>query len=347
MSAPAKPTVLFLPGLLCDAWVFDHQVRAIAPHFPCVVADFSTQDSLVDMARAALAAADGPLIVVGHSMGGRVAFEMMRLAADRIVRFCVMDTGIHPALPGEAEARQTLIDLATEKGMTALAACWLPPMVHPDRVADPALMEPLTRMVERATPDRFRRQIRALVTRPDAADVLPLVTCPTLVVVGRQDQWSPLARHETIVARVRGSELAIVEDCGHMVSVERPEALADILLKWLGVVANDTLPAVPLFDRARQLRGYRLNKMAMALSKPEGRAAFRADEDAFLAAHGLDEAEKAAVKAGDWREIIRLGGNVFYVLKLAAIRPARMTEIGARQIGIDHEIFVRERLGKT
>jgi protocatechuate 4,5-dioxygenase alpha subunit len=346
MSALARPTVLLLPGLLCDASVFEHQVRAITPHYRCLVADFSMEDSLVDMARAALAMANGPLIVVGHSMGGRVAFEMVRLAAERITRLCVMDTGIHLAKPGEAEARQVLIDLANEKGMGALAARWLPPMVHPERANDPALMGPLTRMVERATPALFQRQIKALMTRPDAATALPLVKCPMLVVVGRQDQWSPLAQHETIVARVPGAELAIVENSGHMVPVEQPEASSDVLLKWLGVVANDTLPAVPLFDRARQLRGYRLNKMAMALSRPEGRAAFRADEDAFLDAHGLDATEKAAVKAGDWREIIRLGGNVFYVLKLAAIRPAKMTEIGARQIGIDHDTFVRERLGK-
>lgn len=339
-------TVLFLPGLLCDGSVFTDQIAAIAPDMPCRVADFSTQDSLVDMARDALALVDGPLVVVGHSMGGRVAFEIMRLAPERIEKLVVMDTGIHAARPGEAESRQALVDLAHAEGMSALAARWLPPMVHPDRTADLALIGPLTAMVERATPAMYSRQIRALLNRPDAGTALPLIRCPTLVLVGRQDQWSPLAQHETIVARIPGAQLAVIEDSGHMSTVENAPAVSDALRRFIGLVPGDTLPAVPLFDRARQLRGYRLNKMAMALTKPAERDAYRADEDAFLARFGLDAEEISAVKARDWSEMIRLGGNVFYILKLAAITPAKMTEIGARQVGIDHDIFLRERLGK-
>lgn len=110
---------------------------------------------------------------------------------------------------------------------------------------------------------------------------------------------------------------------------------------------EDRIPEIPLFDRARQRRGYKLNKMAMGLTRPENRAAIRADEDAYLDRFGLNAEEKAAVKARDWQEMVRLGGNVFYLLKLAAITPATMTEIGAHQAGMDHETFLRERLGKT
>lgn len=111
-------------------------------------------------------------------------------------------------------------------------------------------------------------------------------------------------------------------------------------------MSEDRIPEIPLFDRARQRRGYKLNKMAMGLSQPENRTAIRADEDAYLDRFGLSAEEKAAVKARDWKEMVRLGGNVFYLLKLASITPATMTEIGAHQADMDHETFLRERLGK-
>jgi protocatechuate 4,5-dioxygenase alpha chain len=106
------------------------------------------------------------------------------------------------------------------------------------------------------------------------------------------------------------------------------------------------MPDVPLLDRARRLKGYRLNKMAMSLGLPANRDAFRQDESGYLDRYGLTAQEKQAVINRDWREMVRLGANLFYILKLSAIDPARMTEIGAHQAGMDHDTFLRERLGK-
>jgi len=111
--------------------------------------------------------------------------------------------------------------------------------------------------------------------------------------------------------------------------------------------APDRIPETPLFDRQRNLRGYRLNKATMDLRHSERRDAFRRDPDAYLDGYGLSAEEKRAVLAADWRELVRLGGNVFFVLKIAAIHPATMTEIGAHQAGIEHGRFLRERLGKA
>jgi protocatechuate 4,5-dioxygenase, alpha chain len=109
---------------------------------------------------------------------------------------------------------------------------------------------------------------------------------------------------------------------------------------------KDRIPDSPIFDRPRQRRGYRLNKMAMGLCEPGNRDAFRADERAYLARFDLDEEEVGAVMRRDWQEMVRLGGNVFYILKISAIDPVKMTEIGAHQAGMDHATFLRERLGK-
>ncbi len=234
MTAPLPP-IVFLPGLLCDASVFAHQVAALRPHADVVVADVSRQDSLQDMARAALALRDGPVVAVGHSMGARAALEMVRLAPERVVRLALLDTSVHPRREGEEANRQVLVDLADRDGMAALAERWLPPMVHEGRTADPALMEPLKAMVTRASPDQHRRQIRALLDRPDTRPLLPSIVCPTLVMVGRQDRWSPLAQHEEIAALIPDATLVVIEDSGHMAPVEQPEAVTRALLAWLGL----------------------------------------------------------------------------------------------------------------
>ncbi|MCA0448142.1 MAG: extradiol ring-cleavage dioxygenase [Proteobacteria bacterium] len=108
----------------------------------------------------------------------------------------------------------------------------------------------------------------------------------------------------------------------------------------------DRIPDTPLFDRARQSGGYALNKATKDLRIPEKRDAFRANPGAYLDSYCVPDDAKRAVLARDWREMVRLGGNVFYILKLGAIQPATMTEIGAHQAGIEHATFLRERLGK-
>ncbi len=136
------------------------------------MADFSQHDSIADMARAALALKEGPIVAIGHSMGARAALEAVRLAPERIVRLALLDTGVHPRREGEEATRQVLVDLAFDDGMAALADRWLPPMVHEARLGDTALMAPLKAMVMRATPEQHRRQIRALLDRPDARPLL-------------------------------------------------------------------------------------------------------------------------------------------------------------------------------
>ncbi|AXS42190.1 extradiol ring-cleavage dioxygenase [Breoghania sp. L-A4] len=108
----------------------------------------------------------------------------------------------------------------------------------------------------------------------------------------------------------------------------------------------DRIPDTPLFDRARGLKGYKINKMAMSLVDPAKREAFAADEEAFLDSYGLAPEEKAAVLARDWQEMVRLGGNLFFILKISAVDPVPITAIGAAQASMEHGAFLRDRLGK-
>jgi pimeloyl-ACP methyl ester carboxylesterase len=229
-----QTTILLLPGLLCDASIWSAQIDALKPHGEVLVADFSQHSSIEEMACAALAMTDGPIIAIGHSMGARVAMEMLHLAPERIVKLALIDTGTDSRREGEEVKRQVLIDLAFTEGMEALADRWLPPMLHADRVEDQTLLAPLKAMVMRATPEQHHRQVLALLNRPNLRARLAGVTCPTLIMVGRQDRWSPLAQHEEMAELIPNAELVIIEDSSHMSLLEQPEQVSRALLRWLG-----------------------------------------------------------------------------------------------------------------
>lgn len=343
-------TVLLIPGLVSDHFVWDAARMALSP-LPVAIADVSTQSSIPDMARDLLARHPGRLMIAGHSMGGRVAMEMARMAPGRIAGMALLNTGMHPRREGEEAKRQAMIDLAHAQGMAALAAVWLPGMMNAEAVPDLSLMADLTAMVCRMTPEIHERQLRALLARPDAAATLAYKG-PMLLIVGRQDHWSPVAQHQDIARLCPQARLEIVEDAGHFAPVEQPAAVAVLLANWAHkVVAADAgldrIPDTPLFDRPRSNNGYALNKMAMGLSSPEGRAAFVADESAYLDRFALTPDQRAAVLARDWAEMVRLGGNLFYILKISAVDPTPIRAIGAAQAGLSLDTFLDTRLGKV
>jgi pimeloyl-ACP methyl ester carboxylesterase len=226
-------TVLALPGLLCDAYVWQQQATALADIADVLIPEFDREDNLEAMARTALDLCDGKISVIGHSMGGRAAMALWRLAPDRVERLALLDTGAQPRRDGEEVGRMKLVALAREQGMAALANAWLPPMVHPNRTADDGLLQPLREMVQRKTPEIFANQQNALLNRPDAMPALASITVPTLVGVGREDLWSPVAQHQEMVAAIPGAKLVIFEESGHMSTVENAPAVTAALRDWL------------------------------------------------------------------------------------------------------------------
>lgn len=229
----AGEAVYLLPGLLCDQTVWAEQIRCLKDSHRVVVADFRGQSSLTEMAAMVIDHAPDQFNLVGHSMGARVALEIMRLAPERVLRLGLLDTGTHPPRPDEPNQRQVLVDIAYAEGMPALAERWLPPMVHEGRLDDAALMDPLRQMILSMTPDIYKGQIAALLSRPDASSGLSDISCPTLVGVGRQDRWSPPEQHEAIVKLIRSAYLVLFENSGHMAPVEAPQAVNEALVNWL------------------------------------------------------------------------------------------------------------------
>jgi pimeloyl-ACP methyl ester carboxylesterase len=237
-SIVRETTLVLLPGLLCDRAAFEPLSPILAPHARCVVAEYASEPSIEAMAAKALAVAPPRFALLGHSMGGRVALEIVRRMPQRVERLALLDTGYQPRAAGETGEpervqRMALLDLARREGMRAMGTRWVQPMVHPDRRVDRELIDAILAMIERCTADQFAAQIGALLARPDATDVLARIDCPTLVLCGRDDGWSPLARHAELQRCIRGSSLAVIDRCGHMAPMERPEAVAREIVAWL------------------------------------------------------------------------------------------------------------------
>ena len=240
MNVGASAPLVCLPGLLCDARIFAGQ----RTRFPDLLAidGFGERRSLPEMAAHALSVMPPTMSLLGHSMGARVALEMVRQAPARIERLALVSTGTHPPRPGEADKRYALRDLGRREGVAALVDAWLPPMIAPAN-RRPALVDPLRQMCIDEGTDVFAAQIEALLDRPAVDTLLSAIDCPTLVAVGTEDAWSPPAQHRAIAALVRGARLAIIEGAGHMVPVEAPDELNDAIAAWLAQPAASTIPS--------------------------------------------------------------------------------------------------------
>ncbi len=222
--------LLCLPGLMCDGRIFAHlDGGAVGVHS---VDGFGPRCNLVEMARYALSVAPPRMSLLGHSMGARVALEMVRLAPDRIERLALLSTGVHPPRPGEAEKRFALRDLGRREGAAALVDAWLPPMIAPAS-RRPEIMVPLRRMCLDVGVETFAAQSEALLGRPPVDALLPTITCPTLIAVGSEDAWSPPAQHRAIAASIPGAQLAVIDGAGHMLPVEAPDDLNLAIASWL------------------------------------------------------------------------------------------------------------------
>lgn len=246
-----QPTALLLPGLLCDRALWAAQLEALGERVRCIVPTYGELDSVPAMAAAVLAQAPPHFVLVAHSLGGRVALEIMRTAAARVSALALLNTGYQPRAAGaagdsEARERQALLERAAAVGMRAMGRVWVERMVHPDRLGDSALIEAILAMIERCTPQVFAAQIRALLERPDATAVLTAIRCPTLLLCGREDTWSPPARHEAMARLIRGSHLAVLPECAHMSPMERPAEVCARLSQWLaGSLGAQRRPGEP------------------------------------------------------------------------------------------------------
>jgi pimeloyl-ACP methyl ester carboxylesterase len=185
------------------------------------------------MARRILATAPPRFALVGHSMGGYIALEIMRQAAARVAKLALLNTAAPADTPQQTERRRGLIALAEGGRFGEVMGLLFPLLVHPSRRNDRELLERAGEMAEDTGAEAFVRQQKAIISRPDSLPSLGAIRCPTLVLVGDSDQLTPPERAEEIAAAIQGSRLVIVPDCGHMSALEQPAAVCGALTQWL------------------------------------------------------------------------------------------------------------------
>lgn len=224
--------LLLLPGLLCDAALWEHQARHLADTGPVSVADLTRDDSIGAMAARVLEAAPPVFDLAGLSMGGYLAFEIMRRAPERVRRLCLIDTSAAADTEEQTARRRGLIDLARRGQFKGVTPRLLPLFLHHDRLGEAALTEAVMAMAERVGAEAFLRQQHAIMGRADSRRSLAAIAAPTLVIVGREDALTPVSAAEEIAAAIPRARLAVIEECGHLATMERPQAVTALMRLW-------------------------------------------------------------------------------------------------------------------
>lgn len=229
----ARPTLVLLPGLLNTRRVFERQIADLADMIDIVVPELHAYNSVGAMAEAALAQAPERFALAGFSMGGYVAFEMLRRAPQRVERLALIDTQAAADAPEATARRRGFIEQTKLGRFHGVQPSLLPTILHHTRLKDDSVVRPIVEMAAEIGADGFVREQEAIMGRADSRHMLVDIDVPTVVIVGRQDQPTPLARAEEMAADIANARLVVLEECGHMSPLEKPAEVSAALRRWL------------------------------------------------------------------------------------------------------------------
>ncbi|WP_259780003.1 alpha/beta fold hydrolase [Aestuariispira ectoiniformans] len=228
-----KKKLVLVPGLLCNGALWAHQITHLSEIADVIVADTLQDDSVEAMAHRLLEAVDGTFSIAGLSMGGYVAQAVLREAPERVERLALLDTSARADSEEQHRRRRGLIQLAKMGKFKGVTPRLLPMLIHPDRLEEDALSGAVMEMAAEVGQDAFVQQQTAIINRPDNRPDLTRIGVPTLVICGRQDEITPLELSQEIAAGINKARLCIIEDCGHLSSMERPQAVTALMRDWL------------------------------------------------------------------------------------------------------------------
>lgn len=227
-------TVILLPGLASDAALWRDQLPPLQARGPVQVSQVHAEHpTLPEMAAALLAAHDGPLVLIGTSMGGILALEVMRQAPQRVRAMALLGSSARPDTPELILLRSNAVKLYEAGRMEDVLRPNVIFAFHPSKAGDPLLIADYMAMMARAGGAQLARQNRAIMARPDSRPLLPGITCPLLVVCGDSDLLTPPECSREMADAVPHARLEILPECGHLLTWEQPQRINQILADWL------------------------------------------------------------------------------------------------------------------
>jgi len=231
MSDPLP--IVFVPGLLASPRLYFEQLPALWRLGPVTVADHTRDDEMAPIARRILADAPPRFALIGLSMGGYIAFEMLRQEPERVLRLALLDTTARADTPEQTENRKRQIAIARAGRFSDIPGLIYPRLVHPSRHSDAQLQQTVRRMAEETGAEAFIRQQTAIMRRADSRPGLGAIRCPTLALVGEQDEITPPDHAREMADAIPGARLAVIAGAGHASTLEAPEAVNEALLAAL------------------------------------------------------------------------------------------------------------------
>jgi pimeloyl-ACP methyl ester carboxylesterase len=225
--------IVLIAGLNCSARLYAEQIPLLWQFGPVTIADHRRDDSIAATARRILAAAAPRFALAGLSMGGYIGFEILRQAPERVVKLALLDTGAGAETADRTAARKPLLELAGSGRFAEITDLQFPYLVHHSRHDDAALKTIVRAMNAETGAEAYLRQQRAIINRPDSRPHLAAIACPTLVLVGDDDQLTPPDLAREMATAIPRARLAVIADSGHLSTIERPQAVNKALVEWL------------------------------------------------------------------------------------------------------------------
>jgi len=225
--------ILLVPGLGGTPRIYAPVMPALWRFGPVTVANHIRDDNMAAIARRILAEAPPRFALAGHSMGGYIAFEIMRQAPERVTRLALLNTQARPETPEALERRRAIIKGIEAGGFDAGIDTLYPILVHPSRRDDAALKKIVRDMGADIGPEAYVRQLIAVMGRADSRPTLAAIACPTLVLTSDHDNTISNSLSVEIVDGVPGAKLVTIPDCGHLSQIEQPQTVADAMVEWL------------------------------------------------------------------------------------------------------------------
>lgn len=226
--------IVFIPGLLTTGRIYQHQADHLGRRHPILLADHWSGVSMGEIADSILGLAPETFALVGTSMGGYAAFEILRRAPESVAKLALLGTTARPDAPERSAQRRQQIAWTREHGVRAGTRALWDVLVHPARREDHALLTVFYDMAEELGIEAFARQTEAIIGRPDSRPLLPRIKVPTLVIAGADDHLLPPSNSVEIAAAIPDARLETIAHCGHMGVIEMPETYTRLLGDFLG-----------------------------------------------------------------------------------------------------------------